>query len=140
MRARTVALATCILLGAVSAGCAESSRFSSDGPGVGGGSDRLSIEPVVPEEPELTVARNETVTFVVECEPPGPPEEVVVEWEHAIRDERVVDDRRDFQSSENRSAFTVTFGSEPEHVVTAVCTSEDDRTSPQLWNVTVRSS
>lgn len=99
--------------------------------------ERLSIDAIAPEATELTVTENETVTFVVTCQPPGLPEEVVVEWEQAIRGEGVEDRHQDFTSSRNESTFAVTFDDPRERIVTAVCTTDDDRTQPHVWNVSV---
>lgn len=129
-RLGSVLLPLCLAL--ILSGCA------GPGPSPGEADDRLEIHPITPEASHLTVEAGESVTFVVECQPPGGPEEVVVEWEQAIRHEGVEDEHRDFQSSEEASTFTVGFERAREHIVTAVCTTSDDRTQPHLWNVTVR--
>lgn len=62
----------------------------------------------------------------------------MIEWEQAIRDEGVEDSHQEFTSSANESTFTVTFDEAREHLVTAVCTTDDDRTQPRVWNVSVQ--
>jgi cell division septation protein DedD len=113
------------------AGCANSPATSSQ-------DEPLALEAISPEDTEVTVDEGETVTFVATCDSPGPPKNVVVEWEHAIRDERVEDAKQDFTTSANESAFTVSFEETADQLVTAVCTTDDDRTQPRVWNVTVR--
>ncbi|PSG98456.1 hypothetical protein BRD56_00520 [Thermoplasmatales archaeon SW_10_69_26] len=113
------------------AGCASSPASST-------ADERLTIEPIAPEDTDLRLDEGETVTFVATCDSPGPTKNVVVEWEHAIRDERVAEDKQDLTTSANESAFTVSFEETADQLVTAVCTTDDDRTQPRVWNVTVR--
>lgn len=133
-------LALALVAGVLLAGCAQVEDPREGDPAVGDSDERLAVDPLTPEGTQVTADVGDTVTFVVECQPPGLPEEVVVEWEHAVRGEGVEDSHQDFQSSDEPSAFTVTFEEEAEHVVTAVCTTADDRTVPHLWNITVGAS